>query len=159
MPYPYPYPHTPTVPVPVPLPVPLPLTLTLPLPPHQALLGGLLFTCTARDEEDDANAFATTFPQASALTLTLTLTTFATTFPQATVRSLARRSTLFLRVTRRHVPTPTHALSTHLHLQAPLVGLPCGGEIGPAARRGPALTSSGPATQKGSARLQVLYTP
>ena len=64
---------------------------------NKALLGGLLFTCTARDEEEDANAFATTFPQ------------------------------------------------------APLVGLPCGGEIGPAARRGPA---TGLATQKGSARLQ-----
>lgn len=64
---------------------------------NKALLGGLLFTCTARNEEQDANAFATTFPQ------------------------------------------------------APLVGLPCGGEIGPAARRGPA---TGLATQKGSARLQ-----
>ena len=52
------------------------LTLTLPLPtptptltptPNKALLGGLLFTCTARDEEEDANAFATTFPQVSRL--------------------------------------------------------------------------------------------
>ena len=59
---------------------------------NKALLGGLLFTCTARDEEEDANAFATTFPQVS-------------------VRPLARRSTLFLRVTRRHVLTHTHALS------------------------------------------------
>ena len=47
---------------------------------------------------------------------------------------------------------PTHAPPTSP--QAPLVGLPCGGEIGPAARRGPA---TGLATQKGSARLQVLY--
>ena len=62
------------------------------------IYAGLLFTCTARDEEDDANAFASTFPG------------------------------------------------------APLVGLPCGGEIGPAARRS---TVGGPATQKGSARLQV----
>ena len=34
--------------------------------------------------------------------------------------------------------------------------MPCGGEIGPAARRGPA-SATGLATQKGSARLQVLY--
>ena len=61
----------------------------------EALLDSDVQLNATRDEEVDANAFATTFPQVS-------------------VRPFARRSTLFLRVTRRHVLTLTHALSTHL---------------------------------------------
>ena len=65
---------------------------------NQRLLGGLLFTCTARDAADDARAFAAAFPR------------------------------------------------------APLIGLPAGGEIGPAAGGPP--VRAGEVTQRGHAELQ-----
>ena len=64
----------------------------------KSLLGGLMFTCTARNEEADAKAFTSTFPK------------------------------------------------------APVVGLPCGGEIGPRARG----DTAGRATQVGDVPLHAM---